>query len=138
MLESEGGSFHRKVDTKSSWGSGGCCKPLCGVRGSAPEKMDILPFLRMCLTGVDFEYFGHNSGKQLLKTDSLQQLVFSPALFAPCDLSFTAMPQTLSLHVCIKKGRGSAAMGTRLDVDQRGRSIRPFPSSAPHFYACKF
>ena len=121
LLESEGGSFHWKADPKPSWGSGG----RSAGSGAAPQKK--LTFYNFyVLKKLDFQYFGHNSGKQY----SLHQLVFSPALFAPCDPSFTAIPRTLSSHAYVKTGEGRIR---QRQTWTSGRLIRPFPHSPPHF-----
>ena len=58
LLESEGGSFHRKADPKTSWGSGGAQRGP----GQSPGKN-----WHFTTSITDFEYFGHNNGKQFIK-----------------------------------------------------------------------
>ena len=103
--------------------------PAGGLGGALAPQKKLTFYHFYVLKKLDFEYFGHNSGKQYL----LQQLVFSPALFAPCDPSFTAMPQTLSSHACVKKGEGHV----KWRQTWRPAADR-FLVLLPIFYACKF
>ena len=120
-LNQRGVLFTERQTLNPAGGLGGAVSPPAGS-GTAPRKKLIFYHFYV-LKKLDFEYFGRNSGKQY----SLQQLIFSPANFAP---SFIAMPQTLSLHAYVKIGEGHIRQH---QTWTSGRSIRPFPRSPPQF-----